>query len=154
MTTTRNSSPRKDGWLRWFRKPLRNQLTRARLISFGIGILIYRSPFHQFLFVPPNLYSIAKSLASTWLVLSGRVVILIASIVSWLFFHPTLEQCVDFKSGWIFEIYARNSIIITLFAGGLHLYFYTFKMQGNILRFDSKDQVRANSVFTFQKPSA
>ena len=70
---------------------------------------------------PPNLYSIAKSLASTWLVLSGRVVILIASIVSWLFFHPTLEQCVDFKSGWIFEIYARNLIIITLFAGGLHL---------------------------------
>ena len=99
---------------------------------------------------PPNLYSIAKSLASTWLVLSGRVVILIASIVSWLFFHPTLEQCVDFKSGWIFEIYARNLIIMMLFAGGLHLYFYTFKMQGNILRFDSKDQVRANSVFTFQ----
>ena len=69
---------------------------------------------------PPNIYLIVKALASTWFVLSGRVIILIASIVSWLFFHPTLEQCVDFKSGWIFEIYIRNFFLITLFAGGLH----------------------------------
>ena len=98
---------------------------------------------------PPNIYLIVKALASTWLVLSGRVIILMASIVSWLFFHPTLEQCVDFKSGWIFEIYVRNFFLITLFAGGLHLYFYTFKIQGNNLRFDPNDQIRSNSVFTF-----
>ena len=99
---------------------------------------------------PPNPWVILKVLSSVWLTVSGRVVILLTACISWLFFTPPLAQCIDLELGWVLHIYARNLCLMILFAGGLHLYFYTFKIQGDELRFDSRDNVRDASVFTFK----
>ena len=79
---------------------------------------------------PPNPWVILRVLSSVWLTISGRVVILLTACISWLFFTPPLTQCVNLELGWVGYIYARNLSLMVLFAGGLHLYFYTFKMQG------------------------
>ena len=60
----------------------------------------------------------------------GAVVILTISIVTWLYLQPALERCVTFEIDWIAQMYARNLGLMIATAGGLHLYFYTFRKQG------------------------
>lgn len=99
---------------------------------------------------PPHLITAVKTIASYWLGLTGRVVILVTSIVSWVLFQPLMQQASQFELGWIAHIYLRNLILFTALAGGLHLYFYTFKKQGMELRFDAREMVKNNGVFTFR----
>jgi sterol desaturase/sphingolipid hydroxylase (fatty acid hydroxylase superfamily) len=69
------------------------------------------------------------------------------AIATWLFFGPRLERCVEFEAGWIAQIYAINLVSTLLLAGGLHLYFYTFKRQGMERRIDPSEHGRDNPKF-------
>ena len=99
---------------------------------------------------PPNPLLAIKLIASYWLSLSGRVVILLVAIASWLLFQSSLGAAVDFEFGWIAHIYLRNLTLLVVFATGLHLYFHTYQAQGTERRFDSRAMVRDNPVFTFR----
>ena len=66
---------------------------------------------------------------------------------SWFYLQPALERCVEFRADWILQIFARNLGIMLLVAGGLHLYFFTFKRQGSERRFDRSDLVTNNRKF-------
>ena len=79
---------------------------------------------------------------------------------AWYFLQPALERCVTLEPGWIAQMLARNFILIFIVAGGLHLYFHVFKLQGTDKKFDShnpraknprfflKDQVWDNMFYT------
>ncbi len=54
--------------------------------------------------------------------------------------------------GWIAEIYARNFVLPSIVAGGLHIYFYIWKRQGNRLKFDARSE-GARPQFHLQQPS-
>ena len=69
------------------------------------------------------------------------------AIATWLFFGTQLERCVEFQVGWITQLYAFNLISVIVVAGGLQLYFYTFKRQGMQLRIDPSEQVKNNPKF-------
>jgi len=71
------------------------------------------------------------------------------AIVSSLFFHPTLETTRVFALSWIAEIFIRNFALMCLVAGGLHLYFYVFKAQGENRRYDARPFAKSNRTFTF-----
>ena len=45
-------------------------------------------------------------------------------------------------------MYVRNLILMTLVAGGLHLYFYTFTKQGQKLRYDPRPLMKNGKQFT------
>jgi sterol desaturase/sphingolipid hydroxylase (fatty acid hydroxylase superfamily) len=45
-------------------------------------------------------------------------------------------------------MYIRNIILMTIVAGGLHLYFYTFTKQGKKLRFDPRPLMKNGRQFT------
>ena len=57
---------------------------------------------------------------------------------SWYFLQPAMERCVELELGWIAQLFARNLVLMLIVAGGLHLYFYVFKLQGTHLKFDSQ----------------
>jgi Delta7-sterol 5-desaturase len=99
---------------------------------------------------PPRPLTALKELSGYWLSLTGRVVILATAILSWIIFQPSLATAVDFDWEWITHIYLRNLGIITLFATGLHLYFYTYKAQGMELRYDAREMATNNGLFTFR----
>ncbi len=84
------------------------------------------------------------SLAYLWSVLIpfGAV-----AVVAWVYLQPALARCVEFQAGWILEIYGRNLGLMFLAAGGLHLYFHTFKCQGADRRFDAQPLGRDQHKF-------
>ena len=61
------------------------------------------------------------------------------AVLSWLYLQPALERCAEFRADWILQMYARNMGLMLLVAGGLHLYFHTFRRQGAERKFDSRD---------------
>ena len=64
-----------------------------------------------------------------------------------LFFGAQLERCVEFQAGWIAQVYAFNLVSVIVVAGGLHLYFYTFKRQGVERRIDPSEHGKNNPKF-------
>ena len=71
------------------------------------------------------------------------------SVLTWWSFGPDLARCVEFEIGWIVQIYAIYMASVVLTAGGLHLYFYTFRRQGDERRFDAVDHHKKDAKFLF-----
>ena len=72
------------------------------------------------------------------------------AVFTWWRFGPRLEACVEFHSGWILLTYALNLGSVVAVAGALHLYFYTFKRQGNERRLDPSELATNNPKFNFK----
>jgi sterol desaturase/sphingolipid hydroxylase (fatty acid hydroxylase superfamily) len=98
---------------------------------------------------PLDLQAVFNWFLRSWLPLSERLLILFLALISWFFFHPALIRCQTFHFDWIAEIFIRNLILIFVVAGGLHLYFYRYKKQGDKRHFDARPFAENNRVFTF-----
>ena len=86
-------------------------------------------------------------LRKSWLSISQHLLILGLSVFTWFYLQPALERCRTFAVDWIAQMYFRNLVIMVLVAGGLHLYFYSYKKQGKKLKFDKRDLNRNNKRF-------
>jgi len=93
--------------------------------------------------------AVLRWFARGWFPLSENLIILGLAILSWSYLHPSLEQCREFSLDWIALIYLRNLALMLLVAGGLHLYFYVFRLQGDERHYDARPMARNNRVFTF-----
>jgi len=104
------------------------------------------SPYFQW---PPNPRAIVHWMIHGWFPLSERLIILVLALLSAAFFHPDLVDCSELSTGWILQVYGRNFVLMCLVAGGLHLYFYVWRVQGDDLRFDTRPLAKDNRAFTF-----
>ncbi len=85
-----------------------------------------------------------------WFPLSERLIILVISILSWTYLHPALDRCREFSMDWIALVLIRNLALMILVAGGLHLYFYVWRCQGDNRRYDKRPFATNNRSFTFR----
>lgn len=90
-----------------------------------------------------------KVLWSSWLPLSDRLLVLGLSCLTWFYLSPSMETAKVLALDWIAFVYLRNLALMLLVAGGLHLYLYTFKMQGDYLRYDTRGFHKTSRIFTF-----
>ena len=67
----------------------------------------------------------------------NSVYVLIA-LVTWFYLQPALTRCVEFRPGWISQMYLRNLGLLWLMAGGWHLFLYRFKVQGTARKYDPR----------------
>lgn len=100
---------------------------------------------------PPDPVGVFKWVAMSWLKISEKVIFAGIAIATWFYLAPAIERCVTFQFDWIAQIYLRNLGLIFFVAGGLHLYLYTFKAQGDNTKFDPRDQSKKSGIFTFRK---
>ena len=121
-------------------RPGRKQWNYHPELPIGVSPLFSR---------PFNPSAILKWFVRGWFPISENLIILTLSCVSWFFFHPALERCQVFQFDWIAQIFARNLVLMVLVAGGLHLYFYGFRQQGEERRYDARPFAKNNRVFTF-----
>ena len=86
----------------------------------------------------------------SWFLISERLIIVGIALASWTWLQPPLEVMRD--PGWqpIASMFARNLALMTLVAGGLHLWFYTFTKQGQRLRYDARPLMKNGRQFTFR----
>ena len=98
---------------------------------------------------PPNPAFLMRWFARNWLTLSERVLMVIIAVGLWLVAYPKLETAQSFAFGWIAQIWLVNIVLMIVSAGGLHLYFITYRKQGKRLKFDPRDQGRNNRLWNF-----
>ncbi len=105
------------------------------------------SPFFVW---PPNPVKMARWLAKAWLDLSVYLLLLGTSTLTWFYLQPSLDWCRQFEFSWIAIMYGRNLALMIAVAGGLHLYFYAYKKQGKIRKYDHRDQAVNNRTYSFR----
>jgi len=98
---------------------------------------------------PPNPAFLMRWFARNWLTLSERVLMVIIAVGLWLVAYPKLETAQSFAFGWIAQIWLVNMVLMLVSAGGLHLFFITYRKQGKRLKFDPRDQGRNNRLWNF-----
>ncbi len=108
---------------------------------------IENSPFFTW---PPNPVKMLRWLAMSWFDISVHLILVLGAVAIWLYVQPPLEQTKSFEVGWIAQIYLRNMLLMFAVAGGLHLYFYTYKKQGKTLKFDHRDQATNSRTYAFR----
>lgn len=75
---------------------------------------------------------------------------LLVAIVTWTWLTPDLAQMQSLELWWIGVLFARNLAMILALFGGLHLYFYVYRRQGDDLRYSGKPLVKGARKFLFQ----
>jgi len=103
------------------------------------------SPFFSWPLKPVEML---KWVWNSWFLISERLIIVAVAFISVTWFQPPLEETATFAPGWIAEMWIRNIVLMTLVAGGLHLYFYTFTAQGQRLKFDPRPLMKNGKQFT------
>jgi sterol desaturase/sphingolipid hydroxylase (fatty acid hydroxylase superfamily) len=98
---------------------------------------------------PLRLKAIVKWFVGGWFPVSEKLIVLTLAMISWFFFSPALVRCQVFQFDWIAQIFVRNLALMFIVAGGLHLYFYVYKKQGEDRRYDARPFAENNRVFTF-----
>lgn len=93
--------------------------------------------------------AIVKWFVRGWFPLSENLIVLTLAMISWFFFSPALVRCQVFQFDWIAQIFVRNLVLMFIVAGGLHLYFYVYRKQGEDRRYDARPFAENNRVFTF-----
>lgn len=90
-----------------------------------------------------------KWVADRWFNLAENAILVGVAYISWTWFQPSLDEARTLSFGWIAEMYIRNLVLLTLVAGGLHLFFYTWRRQGDRLKYDARALAESARTFTF-----
>jgi sterol desaturase/sphingolipid hydroxylase (fatty acid hydroxylase superfamily) len=104
------------------------------------------SPFFQW---PPRPGRMIAWLWNSWFLITERLVIVAVAFASYYSFQPPPEEVRTLAPGWVAQMWLRNIALMTLVAGGLHLWFYTFTKQGQRLKYDPRPLMRNGRQFSF-----
>lgn len=103
------------------------------------------SPLAQW---PIRPFVVLKQVLGGWLPISQKLLIAGFATFTWFYLTPSPETTQTFAIDWIAFVFARNLVIFTLLAGGLHLYLYTAHRQGDAFRYDRRP-FQSGVRFTF-----
>ncbi len=98
---------------------------------------------------PPRPVDAFVALTKRWVTITRNVLFLLMAVCVYNFFLPTMSEMSTLSLQWIVTVFVRNALLITLVAGGLHLFLFTFRGQGNKLKFDRREQLEKTRKFSF-----
>lgn len=103
------------------------------------------SPFFTW---PLRPVEMARWLWNSWFLITERLILVGIAFVTLIWTQPSLEVTQSLAPGWIAQIWVRNMVLMTVVAGGLHLYFYHWRKQGDALKFDPRPLMVKGKQFT------
>lgn len=104
--------------------------------------------------LPPQIRAFVQWTLRQWLVVTERSILIVISLLSWWYFQPDLETTATINVSWVAELYLRNMLLMIAVAGGLHVFFYSLKKQGDKLRYDTRDLAAQQKIFSFHNQVA
>ena len=107
---------------------------------------IQTSPFFAW---PPRPAAMVEWVRARWLAIGENLILVALAFATVAWFQPSLDEARTLAPGWIAEMYLRNAMLITVVAGGLHLYLHRYKKQGKRLKFDPREIAPKGRNFTF-----
>lgn len=99
---------------------------------------------------PPRPKAFVMAVTKRWVTVSRNVLFLIMAWLVYRFLTPDLSSMQSLSVGWIGSIYLRNLLLMSVIAGGLHLYFFTFRAQGKRLKYDHNEKHEKSRKFSFR----
>ncbi len=75
---------------------------------------------------------------------------LLVAVVTWTWLTPSLASMQTLEAWWIGLLLARNTALILACFGGLHLYFYVFRRQGDDQRYTTREFAKGSPRFLFK----
>ena len=109
--------------------------------------LIKLPPFYAW---PPRPRAVAKWFAGfpgyLWPL---NALIVLISVATWTLLTPDLADMNQLEAWWIGWLLVRNLFLTTVFFGGLHIYLYRYKKQGDKLEFSTRPFAKNNRRFLF-----
>lgn len=124
----------------------------ARISSKGKGSWNHTTPvvFSPLFDWPPNPKAFVIALTKRWVTVTRNVLFLIMAVLVYRYWVPDLSQMRTLSGDWIGLIFLRNFLFMVVVAGGLHLYLFTFRLQGKRLKYDSRAKFDKTRKFSFR----
>ncbi|MFK7891071.1 MAG: sterol desaturase family protein [Granulosicoccus sp.] len=98
---------------------------------------------------PPKPVAGFMALAARWVTLTRNFLFLLTAIAVYNWAMPELSTFKELQWSWVVPVYLRNLFLLIIVAGGLHLYFYTFRAQGSDLKYDPRKTMENSRKYTF-----
>jgi Delta7-sterol 5-desaturase len=99
---------------------------------------------------PPRPKAVLWWLTKRWVQLTSGTLFLATAVLVWRFFQPETDTMRTLAPGWVLAIWVRNLILICIYVGTLHLWLFTFTLQGDRLKYDARPLMKDNGTFTFR----
>jgi len=131
MMNTTASAPPRDKFAQWNHRP---------------DVPLPVSPLFEW---PLNPIKIMNWFWRSWFPISERLIIVLTACISWFYFQPPLNVAQQFSLDWIALMWLRNCALMMMVAGGLHLYFYVFRIQKSKDQYDCR-RFGSGRPFTFK----
>ncbi|MGB0810713.1 MAG: sterol desaturase family protein, partial [Candidatus Puniceispirillaceae bacterium] len=128
MAAEKPTSPQKGAW------------------AFTPALPLNTSPYFRF---PSAISAWLGWLLRSWLPLTERLVFFALAWASWIWLTPHLATGTGFELSWIALVWIKNICLMTVLAGGLHLYLYRWGKQGQARKFDRSMANKDAGRFTF-----
>jgi len=136
-----------DGGVRFHRKPFMSDEPKAlRGWHYLPALPLRAAPLFRWPFKPVEAL---KWLIDGWLPISEKLVLVAIAFATLAWVQPPLEVTATLSPDWIIGIWLRNMVLMIAVAGGLHLYFYRWRKQGDELKFDARPLKTRGSQFKF-----
>jgi len=100
---------------------------------------------------PPRPLAALAALTKRWVTVSRNTLFLLLAILVYNFLLPDLSEMASLSLHWIAPLFLRNIALMLLVAGGLHLFFFTFRAQGQRLKYDKREQMEKSKKFAFRR---
>ncbi len=99
---------------------------------------------------PPKPKEAFLALTKRWVTITRNVLFLAMAFLVFRYFAPDDTVAQSLSPGWVGSLFLRNYLFMLFIAGGLHLYLFTFRMQGKRLKFDPREQLEKSRKFSFR----
>ena len=98
---------------------------------------------------PINPLKVSAWMIKRWISISRFLMFIILGFAVYQYLTPSLQTMQHVTFDWVLLIFLRNTALLFLVAGSLHLYLHVRKAQGNRFKFLNREMATKNKIFKF-----
>lgn len=99
---------------------------------------------------PPKPRAALLTLTQRWFTVSRSILFLAMAVLVHQYLLPVSDQMKSLTGSWVALVFLSNFLFMLIIAGSLHLFLFTFRMQGKQLKYDHRESHEISRKFTFR----